>query len=133
MTPVGSRNLRAPRRAPGPSLARHRSGGQSLSSRESDVAIRPMRAKTQPLRSKCLLAQVLTHKRVIPPRMTPSVSDALDGLAYGREIAVDLYGTMASKRDQNVVELKSQVWVLQTLAQVVLSLVLLAVLLCLRK
>jgi hypothetical protein len=34
--------------------------------RVSDVAIRPMRAKTQPLRSKCLLAQVLTRKRVIP-------------------------------------------------------------------
>ena len=47
------------------------------SCRESDVAIRPMRAKTQPRRSKCLLAQVLTRKRVIPPRLTRSFARGL--------------------------------------------------------
>lgn len=47
---------------------RHQPGVQvSGHAEESDVAIRPMRAKTKQLRSTCLLARVHTRKCVIPP------------------------------------------------------------------
>jgi len=58
MTPVGSRNVGASRRAPGPSLARRRSCAKSLSSRMSSPRVRVSRcladrARRQPVRIGC--------------------------------------------------------------------------------
>ncbi len=49
MTPVGNRNVRASRRAPGPSLARHRSCAKFLSSRRSGDLTHSDPARRQPL------------------------------------------------------------------------------------
>ena len=82
MTPVGSRNVGASRRAPGPSLAGHRSCRKSLSSRLTLAARMSQRRATELARHSAALTEAMDRQEELRQELAyRAMHDPLTGLS----------------------------------------------------